>query len=232
MKAPAPLKMSGMTLLELLVALLLLSVLSVGILTALRTGHRAYTTVLRSARGIADVAITQRLLRRLIESSYPFAAKGAKNAAHFGLEGARQSLVFTAPMSQASGEQGFFRYELFLAPRTDGAFNLMIRYGLDRDGKGVGVAAAAKAAEQEVLLERVRDLKCDYLMPPTQDSAGTLPRWVDSWQEAALPLLVRLTVDFDAADSRKWPDLVVAPRLTESAQCVFDVISGTCREAL
>jgi prepilin-type N-terminal cleavage/methylation domain-containing protein len=74
MKAPAPPKMSGMTLLELLVALLLLSVLSVGILTALRTGHRAYTTVLRSARNIADVAVTQRLLRRLIESAYPFAA--------------------------------------------------------------------------------------------------------------------------------------------------------------
>jgi hypothetical protein len=222
-----------MTLLEVLVALLLLSALSVAMLSALRTGHRTYATVLRSGRGIYDVATTQRFLRRIIESAYPFGAGAAKNIGRFGLEGTHETLILSAPMPQASGAQGFYRYELSLAPRSDGARDLVIRYGLDRDGKWVGMNPAAESGtRQEVLLERVRDLKCDYLMQPDPESASAVspPRWIDSWHEAALPMLVRLTVEFDTADSRRWPEFAAAPRLTESAQCVFDVISGTCRE--
>jgi prepilin-type N-terminal cleavage/methylation domain-containing protein len=228
-------RIRGMTLLEVLVALLLLSILSVAILSALRTGHRAYATVLRSGRGIYDVATTQRFLRRIIESAYPFGAGAAKNLGRFGLEGTRETLILSAPMPQASGAQGFYRYELSLAPRTDGARDLVIRYGLDRDGKWVGTGPAAESGmEKEVLLERVRDLKCDYLAQPEQDSGPPMspPRWANNWHEATLPMLVRLTVEFDPADSRRWPEFAATPRLTESAQCVFDVISGTCREAL
>jgi general secretion pathway protein J len=222
-----------MTLIEVLVALLLLSVLSVGILSALRTGHRAYATVLRSVKGISDVAITQRTLRRIIESAYPFGTAAAKSVGGFGFEGTREALMLSAPMPQASGAQGFYRYQLSLAPRPDGAQDLVIRYGLDRDGKlvGAGLAPDSGTAE-EILLERVRALKCDYLAQPAQDSEGAAdpPQWVDSWHETALPMLVRLTVEFDTADPRRWPEFEAAPRVTEGAQCVFDVISGTCRE--
>jgi len=234
MKAPTAItKVRGMTLLEVLVALLLLSALSVGILSALRAGHRAYATVLRTGRGISEVATTQRFLRRIIESAYPFGAGDAKNTGRFGLEGTHETLILSAPMPQASGAQGFYRYELSLAPRTDGARDLVIRYGLDRDGKWVGTDPSPESgAQKEVLLERVRDLKCDYLMQPEQDSglAVSLPRWVEGWHEATLPMLVRLTIEFEPADSRRWPEFLAAPRLTESAQCVFDVISGVCRE--
>jgi prepilin-type N-terminal cleavage/methylation domain-containing protein len=223
-------KVSGMTLLEMLVALLLLSALSVGILSALRTGHRAYATVLRAGRGISEVATTQSLLRRLIESAYPLGTGAAKNSSHFGLEGTHDTLILSAPAPEASGAQGFYRYELSLAPRADGGRDLVIRYDLDRDGKLAATGPVGESGRsQEVLLERVRDLKCEYLTQPDQDRVSP-PRWVESWQEAPLPMLVRLTVEFDPTDHRVWPEFVAAPRLTESAQCVFDVISGTCRE--
>ena len=109
----------------------------------------------------------------------------------------------------------------------------MIRYGLHLDGKWVGTDPSAQSgAQQEVLLERVLDMKCDYLMQPEQESVSVVspPRWVESWHEATLPMLVRLTVEFDPADPRRWPEFAAAPRLTDSAQCVFDVISGACRE--
>src|SRR4051794_21589690 len=111
-------RVSGMTLIELLVALLLLSVLSVGILSALGTGHRAYVRVLRSGRGISDVAVAQRVLRRIIESAYPFGAAAAKNPGGFGLEGTHATLALSAPMPQAAGARGLYRYEVSLEPRT------------------------------------------------------------------------------------------------------------------
>jgi len=224
-----------MTLLEMLVALLLLSALTVGILATLRTGHQTYSRIARSGRGISDVALTQALLRQIIESAYPINATTAKNRGGFGLEGTHETLMLTAPMSQASGAQGLNRYELSLRPRPDGANDLVLRYGLDRDGTVAGSARASESdTEKEVLLEHVREVKYDYLAKPGPDATGSadLSRWAESWHEPTLPMLVRMTVGFDSGDPRQWPELVVAPRLTDDAQCVFDVISGACRQSL
>ena len=226
-------RIRGMTLLEMLVALLLLSALSVGILEALRTGHRTYSMIQRSGRGISDVATAQKLLRRIIESAYPINAAATKSAGGLGLEGGRETLFITAPMSQASGARGLSRYELILKSRSDGANDLVLRYGLDRDGAVDGsIRASESDSESEVLLERIRNVKYDYLSKPEQDGTGPMrpPRWVNNWHEAALPMLVRMTVDFDSRDPRRWPVLLVAPRLTDDAQCVFDAISGNCRQ--
>ena len=40
---------------------------------------------------------------------------------------------------------------------------------------------------------------------------GTTPRWLPSWNQAALPALVRLRIVFPPGDRRRWPDMVVAP---------------------
>jgi hypothetical protein len=216
----------------MLVALLLLCALSVGILAALRTGHRTYSMILRSDRGSSDVAVTQRLLRRIIESAYPINAATTKTRGGFGLEGTREALFLTSPMSQASGAEGLYRYELTLQPRPDGANDLVVRYHLDRDGTAAESGGGAESdTEKEVLLERVRAVRYEYLAKPESDDTGptSLARWADSWHEATLPMLVRSTVDFAPGDLRRWPVLVIAPRLTDDAQCVFDVISGSCR---
>jgi prepilin-type N-terminal cleavage/methylation domain-containing protein len=223
----------GMTLLEMLVALLLLAALSIGILAALRTEHRTYSMILRSDRGSSDVAVTQRLLRRIIESAYPIVAAATKTLGGFGLEGTREALFLTAPMSQASGAAGLYRYELTLQPRSDGANDLVLRHHLDREGTAAESGRGAESdTEKEILLERVRAVRYEYLAKPEPDNTGSasLPRWADSWHDATLPMLVRSTVDFDPGDLRRWPVLVIAPHLTDDAQCVFDVISGSCRQ--
>jgi len=207
-------KCRGMTLIELLVALLLLSALSVGILSALRTGHRAYATVQRAGRSLTEVATTQKLLRRIIESASPLSPGRARSSGHFALEGSQNTLMLNAPAPEASAGD-FYQYELSLAPRADGARDLVIHYGPKR--------------EQEVLLERVKDLRYGYLTRP-DSSRGVPSQWLESWREAPLPLLVRVAVVFESGDARAWPELMAAPRLTQNAQCVFDVISGSCRE--
>ena len=44
-----------------------------------------------------------------------------------------------------------------------------------------------------------------------------------------LPTAVRVHVEFAGADSRVWPDLVIAPRVTADQGCVYDPVTHHCR---
>ena len=58
----------------------------------------------------------------------------------------------------------------------------------------------------------------------------TQSAWLNQWRgRAALPLLVRLQISFASGDPRSWPDLVMSPRITDDANCAFDVIAQRCR---
>mgnify|MGYP006214980911 CR=1 FL=1 len=54
--------------------------------------------------------------------------------------------------------------------------------------------------------------------------------WLDSWRgKQPLPKLVRLRIGFPAGDARRWPELIVSPRITDDANCAFDVVAQRCR---
>lgn len=226
----------GMTLIEALVALLLLSLLSVGVVASFRLAHHSYQQQIRLDGADWDVVIAQRFLRGVLESAYPFEARSRSVSAHYGLEGTRERLLLTAPMPLASGSQGHYRYELTLTPRADGLNDWVIRSRIDRDGNNdteIRSGVGRHSAREEALLQRVASVRWAYLEP--QASSPGLPEppplWRDEWVgKTRLPTLVRVRIQFPAGDRRIWPDLVAAPRITDSATCDFDVVSQTCRE--
>jgi general secretion pathway protein J len=44
-----------------------------------------------------------------------------------------------------------------------------------------------------------------------------------------MPQLLRIQVRFTEGDSRTWPDLVIAPRITADVGCVYDQLTQQCR---
>jgi general secretion pathway protein J len=205
-------RLRGMTLIEVTVALALLSLLSVGILAAFRFGQRAYAQITRTNAAVAESAAAQRFLRTRLESAYPFQSSTA-----MAFRGSLDSLSFTAPAPQSSGTAGFERFEIATRVRNDGSKDLIVRRYLDRNG-------AAGRASMEPLMERVQLVEWSYRGRDTSSS------WTPSWHERDLPALVRLHLSFPRGDARAWTDLIVAPRITEDANCEFDVIALTCRE--
>ncbi len=226
----------GMTLIEALVALVLLGLLSVGVLSSFRLAHHSYQQLGRLDRADWDVVIAQHFLRGVLESAHPFETRSGTASMHYGLEGTRERLLVTAPMPLASGAQGHDRYELALAPRQDGLRDWVIRSAVDRNGDNrtaVGSGGDQRSVREEVLLERVAEVRWTYL-EPTSASPG-LPSppasWRDEWVgNARLPALVRVQIQFPVGDPRVWPDLVAAPQITDGATCDFDVVAQTCRE--
>lgn len=224
----------GMTLIEVMVALALLSLLSLGVLTAFRLGERSWHQISAVATSDRDVVSAQRFLRQILESSHPFRQPSESRIATFGLEGSATHLWVTAPMPQASGLGGHYRYELIEETGDRGLKRLRVRWWLDRNGSlALANTSVTGDPHEEVLLDAVESIAWSYL-PPADPNSLDVPmgeRWRSSWTGSLKPpALVRLQVSFPSGDRRRWPDLIVDPHVTDDSDCQFDVVSQACRE--
>lgn len=213
----------GFTLIEMMVALALVSLMSLAMFQAYRFSQRALLQTVRVDSATHDVAVAQRFLRRVIEQAYPFES-AADTGKLRGLEGDLNRFAVTAPALAAEGSSGFQRFEISL----DQSGELAASWSLDRNGKRGNDTDTEP--QREVLLSGVQSLSISYLELIELGSGQVEPHWSDSWQgKSAMPALVRVQVRFAAGERGAWPELVVAPRITTDANCVFDVVSQTCR---
>lgn len=221
----------GMTLIEALVALALIALLSIGLFTAFRLGSRTYREVTRADSGSWHVLAAQRFLRHILSSAYPFEPAAGSPAR--GINGSSDRLEVTGPMPAAGGSMGHYRYVLALRATPNGLYDLIVSSGLDRNGQASPLVDTQDEASNEVLLKDIKGIQWAYLGPSEGEASevATQSRWLDSWNRLKLPLLVRLRVAFPSGDGRVWPELIVHPRITDDAQCEFDGVSQTCREA-
>jgi general secretion pathway protein J len=78
-----------------------------------------------------------------------------------------------------------------------------------------------------VLLADIERAEFSYFGATLSDSTA---QWRNEWlQQAAAPQLVRMRTWFLAQDSRQWRDLLVAPRISADASCVYDTLTKRCR---
>jgi general secretion pathway protein J len=218
----------GFTLVEMMVALVLVSLMSVAMLQAYRFSQRALGQITRVDGGVREVADVQRLLRRLIEQAYPFEVRQAegKQRVARGMSGDVSRFAMSAPAPATSGSVGMYRYAFGVGEGTD-AGKFEVTWALDRNGATPGDGDAAR---REMLLEGVESISIAYLELVERGDGTMELNWRNEWLDRdALPALVRVRVDFGPGDSRLWPELVVAPRITADANCVFDVVSQMCR---
>ena len=109
----------GFTLLELLVAIALLSLLVVVLFSGLRFGARVWDGGAASSERIADVRLTQEFLRRQIEQSWQSTIGavdgdiGGEASARF--EGFPDRVSFVAPWPSRQASARLYRHELYLA---------------------------------------------------------------------------------------------------------------------
>jgi general secretion pathway protein J len=218
----------GFTLVEMMVALALLGLLAVLVFESLRFGQRSYEKAVQRGNESWQTFASQRLIRSLIESAYPQDPAPASSLREYGLQGDERSLAITAPAPFAVGGGGLYRYEIQMRPSTAGEHEVVIRWR--PDFANVAVARAEDAFDEEVLLERVSSLHWSYRVGTQDPGRSENGGWMDSWQnQSALPRLVRLRVKFASSDPRRWPDLIIAPRITDDANCAFDVVAQRCR---
>ncbi len=184
---------AGFTLLEIVVALVVLGVLLVTLSQGVHFGFAAWGRQDQALRTAEALQANDRVLRRLIEECYPGTERdGGK------LVGRPHAMAFTSNLP--IGPDG-------AASRAD--ISLMV----DHDGRLVLSWLPHLHAERlqpappphvSVLLEHVAGLQLSYW-----STAGG--GWARAWDAATLPDLVRIRVQFADGDPRRWPDIVEAP---------------------
>ena len=184
----------GFTLLEILVALVVLGFLVIGLTEGVHFGLRAWELQARMIGRRQDLDAVDRTLRRLVETMDP-----GTSADPLTLQGNPTSLAFTAELPMTS-PLPIRRADVGLG--VDAAHRLVLRWTPHLHAIRFGAAPAAQTSE---LLRGVDRLEVAYWGP----AAGG--GWQNRWNQAGLPGLIRIRLIFIKGDPRHWPDIVAAP---------------------
>jgi len=186
----------GFTLLELLVALVVLGFILAGLSQGVRYGLRATDTQARTLADRSELDAVDRALRRLIEQMDPGTPRDGA-----GVRGSVNRLTFVSELPAASG---LATGRVDVALGVDGGRRLVLRSTPRPAGKPFGPAPLPLETE---LLRDVDHIELAYW------PRGPSPQWRNAWSANDLPLMIRLRVVFPPGDRRHWPDIVAGTRL-------------------
>lgn len=211
---------AGFTLVEVLVAITLLSLLSVALTGGLRLGIDSWARGSAHSDDLSRTLAVQSLLRELLGQADPYFLASGPTQGYVDFYGTTSSLTLLAPPPAALGVTGRARFTLSVTRRQELADMIMT-------SQPELAVADGSAIEQKTLVTGAATIELAYF-----GRLGSEPeaRWHDRWGgQAALPQLIGIRVEFLRDDTRVWPDLVVAPRITADVGCVYDRLTTLCR---
>jgi general secretion pathway protein J len=190
---------SGFTLLETLVALVVLGLLVVGLTHGVSTGLALWQAQSRRIGEAADLDAAARTLRNLL-SGIPTTPSGdaAPGAATF--DGSTSRLHFVGDLPTGLGTTQ--RADIDLELRRG---QLVLSWTPHRHE--ISSAPPPKPVETG-LVRGVARVELAYWGAAAPDQPAA---WQGQWQGPQLPELIRVRVAFAKRDRRHWPDLIAAP---------------------
>lgn len=193
----------GFTLVEMLVALGIATLLVSLVYGSIRVGQRSARALDRQVEQAEVMRIGWQFMHDAITRAGR-TADPAREHSRTGFEGGPDSLVFIAKMPSYVGIEGTMRISLGRMAAIDGDRLLLTRQRLDLEQ----TADDGAPPERAVLVDRLGQLRIDYF---GQAERGVAPAWHTSWDNpSTLPNLIRIQVK--PADGAAWPVLTAAPQ--------------------
>ncbi len=203
----------GFTLLEVLLAVILLALLMAGAYS----GIHASANAMRAGESAIDrtdrLRTAQEFLRRQLEDILPLAyARDDSSNSNFVFEGSAQRMIFVAPMPGYLSRGGPYVQTLELV-RGNGGLQLQFS---DAMLNGYDAQKSDDSDnEPVVLLDRIAGGQFEYR---TLDDQGQLTDWSSVWRDPSVtPLMVRIDLTMQPGVQIPWPMLDVAMMLNAGA---------------
>jgi len=198
-------RQEGFTLLEVIIALTLLSLMMTVLFNGLRFGARAWDAAGARVTDAADHALVQQFIRRRLQQAQPVLWTQTMENPSAAFAGTPERLSFVAPLPARRGVGGLYEFTLAVTA-LDGVEQFVVSYRLFHPD-----TLADAEPQRELLAANVRRVTFSYF---GTEEGGDRLSWQNRWQERAqLPLLVRLQVEQDETAALHWPPLTVALRL-------------------
>lgn len=187
-------RQAGFTLLETLVALVVLGLLMTGLAQGLRLGVSAWQAQTRILAARGDLDAADSTLRALIARLDP----GGFSANPPSFAGTSRSLGFTTTLPQAAGGMATREADVTLAVDDGRRLQLLWRTHYPNPTR------PPPPARRVLLLEEVDHLEIAYWQ-------GEKGGWRSEWAGAPLPKLIRIRIVFTRESGRHGPDIVITP---------------------
>jgi general secretion pathway protein J len=216
---------AGFTLLELVIALVLMAMMGAVLYGALGFAGTASDKGEAKVDATSGMRLAQAFLRAQIESQHPLRLrKVAEFPLMFG--GETDELRYAAPLPSRVAGGGVWYFRLSVA-RDDPRSPLI----LERVVPDVNAAHAPdfpNDADRSVLAQNISEIKFGYYGRDAGAINADDPTWRDRWDNPQrLPLLVR--IDVTPKQGSPWPTLIVAPRESPEAGCrAYDPTRQIC----
>ncbi len=225
---------AGTTLIEVLIAVTLLSLLSVGMLTAMRVGLMAFSKTDSKLMENRRVAGAQRVLQEQLEGMMPAIvpcgeAPGTAAAKIAFFQGQPQTMRLVSTFSLQQGWRGQPQIlELFVIPGEDGRGVRLVVNEILYTGPGAGRLCMGRAPDpltgasvpqflpvqsgphSFVLADKLAYCRFSYFTIPLDRNVP--PHWTPNWNVSGWPFGVRIEMaPIDPDPSRLQPITVTAP---------------------
>lgn len=202
----------GFTLVELLLALTLMSMLLAlaygGLRAATRAADKGQTILEDSSR----IRMAHQFVRKQINQAVPLAfAEDETDDTRVVFEGSAQSIRYVAPMPGYLGFGGLQVQELAIVRGRDG-MELVLSHALLQEFE------EARLYEREPILLVGNIASGEFNFLGRDEESGELTGWNNSWDSTlGLPLSVSLDLEFEEEVYIDWPLLTASLRVDASA---------------
>jgi len=222
------LSQKGFTLVEVLVALVIASMLAVVVFSGLHLSIRSSETISRVQQESGRAFVTQHTLRRILGSIQDERIRDSDGLDQVAFYGAQREMVFIGALTQVGDANQLYWLMLRIEQGYDGEDRLVLRVKpydrFDNDTRTNGLLRTQ--LDWDLLLEELaltnNVTRIDY---PVKDAfqfeylgvdLSKNTEWVQDWQtQDALPAMIKL--DFTEEFEDYWPDLLVVPRVNAYA---------------
>jgi general secretion pathway protein J len=214
----------GFTLIELVLAMLLLGVMLALLYSGLSFAVRGWDAGDANGARVSDRRIAENFVRREIGEMFPMRWKDPM-ALKFAFEGEEQRLRFVSSRPAGISMGGLALVGIEAEPAAEGRGRDLVMRRAMPDDEAKDFGPLERTEQRSVLVPNIDSVSFSYFGSET-DFAD--PKWTDAWTYThRMPNLVRMRVR--VADGSYLPDLVARVSLGEEAGCLENAFQRVCR---
>jgi type II secretory pathway component PulJ len=197
---------AGMSLLEVLIAFSLVSLLFVALFSSFNTVARSWESAEKRITKNEDRQLISAWIRNQLQQMMVLRLKSDEDEGekkkNYTFIGQEKSIRFTAPLKALKEKGGIYFIEFFIE-KNDKHTSLSMRYAPYRPD--VTWEAAFANAQTVPIYQNFHHLEFSYLVTETSEDKS---RWLKSWSSInSYPLLLKISAE--APESEPWADIVV-----------------------
>ncbi len=203
---PATQGIKGFTLLEVLLAMTLLSIMVVLLFSSLRIAAESWNKGEKKIAEVNEKAVVYQFFKQHFSTIKPLWNEFPDQESEFSFQASATQMQFVSVLPESAERKGLQLFQLKYIERQSGTLKVNIQPFYS------SVDDQPWEADEVVLLEQIEDFELSYF---GREDFSAVGEWTQSWQQKqSLPLLIKVKISL--LDESDWPDMVFATRLASS----------------